>query len=828
MSRQPSITNKPSRGAAVPAAPTHTQLRNHPVLTVLSVLALLVVLIWLSLTALTAVPEVVPAEASPLVFSAERAMAPLRALAAEPHPVGSAANAAIRDYLMSEIAALGLSPQIQATHVFRHTPGFPETHLMAVENVLVRVPGADPGGKALLVSGHYDSVSTSAGASDCAMCTATVLETLRAVVAAADGGQPLRNDVIFLFTDAEEIGVAGASGFMREHPWAADVGLSLVFEGLGSGSAPLLYISGPDSGTITGEALDALNEGTRFPLASSFLNDFMWTVAGNTGSDLDAFVEGAPGLAFIYLSLETVANYHSSADNVAALDPRSLQGMGDYALAMTRYFGDRPLANLPQEPNLIMFPLAPGVMARYSSRAALPLAVVAAVLLVTWLVVGLRRGQMTWRAMLAAFAAWIPIVITSVVVVTLVWWLVRLLSPGLHNFTAGGWWGSRFYLAATLGLALAVAAGWRALLHKFTALELLGGWLVWWALLALLTASALPGLSYLFVWPLLLGALTGLLVTLWSGGGWRRVIPPVAAAAVAMLVAAPVASWMWIYTGRAEAMMGLPMAALPVVFAMPSLLLVVLALEAAAGPQQVALVRRRWATVALALVVLSVALFAILALQRPSAERPWANTVVYDQRPEQGEAYWVTFNDSRAGRGVGQQLDRWTSQFLAAGAEETTFDPWLLTRSDTPYPALRSVAPVVALPHTTITTEGPAEAPHLVLSRPPEATLTRLMVHSTAPLTGVALDGRPLDLGGTQPTEYTFLIIGRADEVALDLATTGAGSLAIDVLDRLATDVMTVAEQGGLAIAPRPEWMTTAAASDTADRALVTTRYQRE
>ena len=77
------------------------------------------------------------------------------------------------------------------------------------------------------------------------------------------------------------------------------------------------------------------------------------------------------------------------------------------------------------------------------------------------------------------------------------WWLVRLLSPGLHNFTAGGWWGSGFYLAAALGLGLAVAAAWRAVLRRFTALELLGGWLVWWALLAMLTAVALPGLSYL-------------------------------------------------------------------------------------------------------------------------------------------------------------------------------------------------------------------------------------------------------------------------------------------------------------------------------------------
>ena len=51
---------------------------------------------------------------------------------------------------MTQIAALGLSPQLQSSHVFRHTPGFPEAHVMAVENVLVRVPGSDPGGKALL------------------------------------------------------------------------------------------------------------------------------------------------------------------------------------------------------------------------------------------------------------------------------------------------------------------------------------------------------------------------------------------------------------------------------------------------------------------------------------------------------------------------------------------------------------------------------------------------------------------------------------------------------------------------------------------------------
>jgi hypothetical protein len=141
---------------------------------------------------------------------------------------------------------------------------------------------------------------------------------------------------------------------------------------------------------------------------------------------------------------------------------------------------------------------------------------------------------------------------------------------------------------------------------------------------------------------------------------------------------------------------------------LPVLMVALLAVESVAGLARRPAARWRWGVVALALAVLSLALFAVPALSRPSAERPWFNTVVYDARPDQNEAHWVTFNDSRMGRGVGQQLDEWTSQFFAAGAEATTFDPWLLTRSDTPYPALRSAAPVVALPHTTITAEGPA------------------------------------------------------------------------------------------------------------------------
>jgi hypothetical protein len=824
-------TGNPVSGPAA-AGPAHSatasrgDTRAIPVR--LGIVALIGLAAWLGLRPLSAVPDVVPATAAPTVFSAERALADVGALAAAPRPVGSAHAATARDYLLAQIAALGLEPQVQATAVLRHEPGFPETHLMPVENVLVRVPGTEPDGPALLVSGHYDSVATSTGASDCAMCSAVTLETLRAVVAAVAAGEPPRNDIIFLFTDAEEIGVIGATGFMRDHPWAADVGLSVVFEGLGTDGAPLLYVSGPEQGAFTGAALDALDDGAGYPLASSFLHEFMWAVAGNTGSDLDAFVEGAPGLGFIYLSLETAAAYHTSADSVANLDPRSVQGMGDFAVALTNEFANRPLDDLPAWPNLVLFPLWPGLTARYSSGLALPLAVAAAALLAVALYFGLRRGALSGRGMLAAFAAWIPAFFIAIVLVSTAWWLVRLLTPHLHNFTAGGWYGAGFYLAAALALGLAAAVLWRRMVRRFPAADLLAGQALWWAILALLAAAALPGLSYLFLWPLLLLAAGWLAAAFLPRDHWARALPSIVAAAAAALLFAPVAYWLWVYVGRAEAMMGLPVAALPVVFLWPALTLVVAALansrygirDTKEG-RGVSFVTRH-SSLVIALFLLSAVLFAIPALQGHTAERPWFNALVYALDADSGDAHWVTFDDSRMGRGTGQQIDEWTGQFMTGRIEETTFDPWLLFRSDSTYPALRAVAPVVELPHSAIAAAG--EPGRLVVTRPPEAWLTRLVVRSAAPITAITLDGEPLDLGGNQPQEYTFLIIGRDDEVAIDLA--GAAGVTVEVLDRLTTDVSAIAAQAGLAVAPRPAWMTAAAASDTADGALVTSRYE--
>jgi hypothetical protein len=69
----------------------------------------------LAVTYAIVVPEVIPASSSEVEFSAERAMRHVREIAQRPHPSGSSEHARLRQYLLGELAALGIPAQAQDT-----------------------------------------------------------------------------------------------------------------------------------------------------------------------------------------------------------------------------------------------------------------------------------------------------------------------------------------------------------------------------------------------------------------------------------------------------------------------------------------------------------------------------------------------------------------------------------------------------------------------------------------------------------------------------------------------------------------------------------------
>src|SRR5215203_447499 len=88
-------------------------------------------------------------------FSAERAFSHVEQIAERPHPVGSAANAEVRDYLVKQLEDLGLRPTVQKATSARTMEG--TASIARVHNIHARIPGSAPTGHVVLVA-HYDSV----------------------------------------------------------------------------------------------------------------------------------------------------------------------------------------------------------------------------------------------------------------------------------------------------------------------------------------------------------------------------------------------------------------------------------------------------------------------------------------------------------------------------------------------------------------------------------------------------------------------------------------------------------------------------------------------
>ena len=383
-----------------------------------AIIALLLMIVFALQNMATPVP--VPASAPPTSFSSARALVHLRRIAAEPHPVGTAQNAAVRNYLVKQLQALGLAPQVQMELGLLVAP---KANVAGyVHNIVVRIPGRVPG-KALMLAAHYDSVPSGPGAADDGASVAAILETVRAMQAAS----PLQNDVICLFTDGEEVGLLGAQAFAAKHPWMRDVGLVLNFEYRGNSGPMLMFETSAGNGRLI-EGLATL----RRPVGNSVMYEVYRLLPNNT--DLSVFKgAGLPGMNFA--AIERPTSYHSQLDTPELLNEGTLQQEGDSMLALTRHFGNADLAGL-QGANRIYFDL-PGLgLVNYPASLALPLAGLAILLFGAALFVGLRGGAL--RAGRTALAALLFPAIAGLLAgaCALLWSGVTLLHPGYRLLLA--------------------------------------------------------------------------------------------------------------------------------------------------------------------------------------------------------------------------------------------------------------------------------------------------------------------------------------------------------------------------------------------------------
>jgi hypothetical protein len=433
-------------------------------------------------------PDPVPATASQDLFSAERALIYLNVFATAPHPVGSAEHNRVRDYLVSQLTTLGVTPEVQ------RTTGVTPRYEVAgtVENIVARLKGTSGSTDAVALVAHYDSVAAGPGAGDDGAGVAALLETLRALRA----GSSLRNDIIFLFTDGEEDGLLGASAFVAENPTAKDVRVAVNFEARGNAGESQMFETSAGNGRL----VQIYAQAAPHPSGSSLTYEIYKHMPNDT--DMTVFKKaGAAGLNFAFIGHWEA--YHTPLDNPQLLDRGSLQQQGENALSLARSLGNTDLTQL-QDRDSVYFSVPGNFFAHYSSRFIWPLALVCGVVLFGMIFYANGAWQTSVLSILAGLflhlGALILLLFVGFGFVLGIDWL------HVHAFPEGGLEQNTFYVLGLFAVLAALLLMLYALFRKkITAPAVFLGGALLIFIIALVTSKWLPGGSYLFVWPLLAG-----------------------------------------------------------------------------------------------------------------------------------------------------------------------------------------------------------------------------------------------------------------------------------------------------------------------------------
>src|SRR5215207_9400063 len=556
-------------------------------------------------------PEPMPASAQASEFSAERAFSHVEQTAERPHPVGSTANAEVRDYLVGQLEDLGLRPTVQEATSARTKEG--TASIARVHNIHARIPGSSPTGHVVLVA-HYDSVPRGPGAADDGAGVAAILEMARAITS----GPPPRNDIDILLTDAEEPGLLGAQAFVGADRLDPRRSVVLNIEARGTSGPELMFESSTDNATL----IPALASAQR-PIAGSGREACYQLLPNDT--DFTVFRDaGFAGLNFAFM--DGSARYHTPEDSPANLDHASLQHMGSTVLATTRHFADQDLR--AQRGGQLTYFTVLGELVHYPQQLAVPLAVLAAVVFVTTLLYARRRGVRIRGVGLAAGSFLALLVVTTALGMG-TWQVLRLLHPGYGSFHTGDTYRPEWYAAGLLALTAALTVAWYLLMRRrHTPEELTLATWAWFVVLAILTAAFVPGASYLFAWTPLVGSLLLAAAIRWAGeeGTWRYLALS-AAALPAVVLLVPLVDLLF---------------SLGLAFASGPLFITVLVLVTALPVLDLLALRHAWLVPVAAAMVGLVLITAGLRIDTFDDEHPRQTRLVYALDADRERAWWLS------------------------------------------------------------------------------------------------------------------------------------------------------------------------------------------
>lgn len=419
-------------------------------------------------------------------FSTKRALETVKSMSLVPHYVGSKNHETVALYLQKTLRELGLQATIQE--------GFSITEmgtLVKSKNILAKIKGSKSG-KALLLLSHYDSAphTLSKGASDDASGVATIIESIRAFLY---NKTKHKNDVIILFTDAEEIGLNGSELFVKQHQWAKEVGLVLNFEARGSAGPSYMLMETNQGNSKMINAFS--NAKVPYPVSNSLMYSIYKMLPNDT--DLTVFQKLGNIQGFNFAFIDNHYNYHTSNDCYKNLSQKTLAHQGSYLFPLLNNFSNADLSKLNTPFDKVYFNVPFGFFS-YPYEWITPLLIFAIGLFFVFVFVGLGKRILDFDEILKGFIPLLSSLLTSGLITYILWKLLLNFYPQYQDILHGYTYNGNDYIYAFLCLSLSICFLFYSRINKRNnEMNQLVASLFIWLIINTVIAIKLPGAGFL-------------------------------------------------------------------------------------------------------------------------------------------------------------------------------------------------------------------------------------------------------------------------------------------------------------------------------------------
>ena len=621
-------------------------------------------LVWLSFDSL--LPSKATIATAPLTeFSAQRALVPLVQIAKAPHYHGTDEHTRVRGFIVSELEKLGLETQLQEAFVLSNN----NKRLVRPKNIVARLKGTEPG-KSLVLLSHYDSALVpSFGASDAGSGVVTILESLRAYN--ASGKKPI-NDIIVVFTDAEEIGLVGASLFVEKHPWAKNVGLVLNFEARGSGGPSNMIVETNGGNTNLIKAFAAAD--VCYPVASSLMYSVYKMLPNDTDSTV--FREDGDIESMFFAFIDDHYDYHTANDTVENLDIETLQHQGSYLLPLLHYFAESDLSSLKAEQDSVYVNMPIVTFIYYPFSWILPMLCLAFILFFVVLGYGFSKHKLDLGGVLKGFAPLLICLTVCIIIGIFGWKLLTNIYPQYQEVQHGFKYNGHAYIGFFVALCLAILFRVYSYFGKRSSVvNLVAAPLFLWLVINGLVCVFIKGAGF-FIIPVFFGLLSWFLLLRFQT---PRLISMSLLAAPGVFLFAPLIQFFPVGLGSDHIVISCVFTVL-----LFGLLLPVFGFF------------KLKKVLAYLFLVLALVFFIVAHSQSSFSEiRQKPNSLSYYNNLDTKEAYWVTYD---------KMLDPWTKHYL--GEDPKPASAYIESAAGSKYNTSYSFAakaPVVAIPEFKLT-----------------------------------------------------------------------------------------------------------------------------